>query len=569
MSERLLPGTPASPGAALGTAWRPGEQIDGGEVVPADRREQERDIALTALAAAAEALTEVAASLPPDEAEIVATGALMAQDPVLVQAVEEAVIKGGLTAAEAIIRATGEHADAISALGDQTLAARADDVRSLGRRAARMTTGQALDAPSRSGLILIAHDLGPADVAELASALAGVALAGGGATAHAAIVARSLGIPMVTGLYERVLEIADGTTLVLDGASGAVILEPSAERVRVAKADMEARRLATQRAHEQRDRPAVTTDGRRISVLANVASREELEVGLRAGAEGVGLLRTELAFLGAADWPTEQEHTAALNPILNGLKGAPAVVRVLDFGADKSPPFLQDVPQRGLELLLAHPDAFTAQLRAILLLSHGHELRILLPLVDTAGQLAQTRGLVEQIARSLGIADIPPLGAMIETPTAAQNANAIAERSDFLSIGTNDLTATTLHADRFARNAARAHHPRVLRAVAASVAAAHEAGIRIEVCGEAASDPIMLPLLVGLGIDELSVGAARVGEVRDWIRQLRAAEARGLARSALTMDTPDEVEWAVRPVAAELQASRTPNPAPPVPALGA
>src|SRR5581483_12311317 len=145
---------------------------------------------------------------------------------------------------------------------------------------------------------------------------------------------------------------------------------------------------------------------------------------------------------------------------------------------------------------------------------------------------------------SLGIAHIPPLGAMIETPSAAQNANAIAERSDFLSIGTNDLTATTLRADRFAGNTARAHHPRVLRAIADSVTAAHEAGSRIEVCGEAASDPIMLPLLVGLGIAELSVGAARVGEVRNWIRQLRATEARGLARSALTMDDADEVEWA-------------------------
>jgi phosphoenolpyruvate-protein kinase (PTS system EI component) len=569
MSERLLPGTPASPGAALGTAWRPPEQIDGGRVVPPDRREQERDIALTALAAAAGALTEVAAGLPPDEAEIVVTAVLMAQDPVLVRAVEEAVLTSGLTAAEAIIRATGEHADAISALGDQTLAARADDVRSLGRRAARMTTGEALSAPPGSGLILIAHDLGPADVAELASALAGVALAGGGATAHAAIVARSLGIPMVTGLYEQVLEIADGTPLVLDGASGALILEPSAERVRVAQADMAARRLAAQRAQEQRDRPAVTTDGSRTTVLANVASREELDVGLRAGAEGVGLLRTELAFLDARGWPTEQEHTAALRPILSGLKGKPAVVRVLDFGADKSPPFLQDVPQRGVELLLAHPDAFAGQLRAILLLSQDHELRILLPMVDTAEQLAESRALVEHVARALGIADIPPLGAMIETPLAVQNAGTIAERSHFLSIGTNDLTATTLQADRFARNTARAHHPRVLRAVAASVEAAHEAGIRIEVCGEAASDPIMLPLLVGLRIDELSVGAARVGEVRDWIRQLRTAEAAGLARSALTMDAADEVERAVRPVAAELQAPRTHNPAPPVPALGA
>jgi phosphoenolpyruvate-protein kinase (PTS system EI component) len=569
MPERLLPGAPASPGVAHGTAWRPSEEVHQEGLVAPERRAQQLDSALTALAAAAEALTELAAELSLEEAEIVATGALMAQDPLLVRAVEQAVIEDGLTAAEAIIRATGEHAEAISALGDQTLAARADDVRSLGRRAARMARGEAVGAPPGSSVILIAHDLGPADVAELAPALAGVALAGGGATAHAAIVARSLGIPMVTGLFEQVPAIADGTPLVLDGASGALILEPSPERLRAAKADMEARQLATQWAHELRDRPAVTTDGITIAVLANVASREELDVGLRAGAEGIGLLRTELAFLGAADWPTEQEHTNALAPILSGLRGASAVVRVLDFGADKSPPFLQDVPQRGLELLLAHPEAFTSQLRAILLLSRRHELRILLPLVDTAEQLAESRDVIQHVALSLGIADIPPLGAMIETPTAAQNAHGIAQGSDFLSIGTNDLTATTLRADRFAGNTARAHHPRVLRAIARSVAAAHDAGIRIEVCGESASDPIMLPLLVGLGIDELSVGAARVGEVRDWIRRLGAAEAAGLARSAVTMDTADEVEWTLRPVATELQASRTPDPARPVPALGA
>jgi phosphoenolpyruvate-protein kinase (PTS system EI component) len=485
-----------------------------------------------------------------------------------VHAVEEAVVSSGLPAAEAIVRATGEHADAISSLGDETLSARADDVRSLGRRAARMTTGQVLEAAPGSGLILIAHDLGPADVAELASALAGVALAGGGATAHAAIVARSLGIPMVTGLYEQVLEIADGAPLVLDGESGTLILEPSPERARVATADMETRRLATQRAHELRDRPAVTTDGTRVTVLANVASPEELEVSLRAGAEGIGLLRTELAFLTAADWPTEQEHVDALKPILSRLKNEPAVVRVLDFGADKSPPFLQDAPQRGLELLLAHREAFIRQLRAILLMSQRHEVRVLLPMVGTEEQLAETRDLIEQVGQSLGIAAAPPLGAMIETPAAAKNADAIAEQSDFLSIGTNDLTATTLRADRFAANSARAYHPRVLRAIADSVAAAHAAGIRIEVCGEAASDPIMLPLLVGLGVDELSVGAARVGDVREWIRQLSTVETTGLARSALTMDAADEVEWAVRPHAAELQESRTHNPARPVPALG-
>jgi phosphoenolpyruvate-protein phosphotransferase len=541
----------ASPGVALGTAWQLAEAIEAADPVPPARREREREAAVSALAAAADALIALASRLPPEEAEIIETGALIAQDPALLAAVEEATVAHGLTAAEAILRAAAAHADVIAQIDDETLAARADDVRSLGRRAAALAGGSSEIAPPGSELVLIAHDLGPADVAELAPSLAGIALAGGGATAHAAIVARSLGLPMVTGLYEQVFEIQDGAPLVIDGAGGTLVGQPSGERAQTAKAEMEARRAAAQRAQELCERPAVTTDGRRVTVLANVASPEELELGLRTGAEGVGLLRTELAFLDVADWPSEQQHAEALQPILAGLKGKPAVIRVLDFGADKTPPFLHDVAQRGLELLLDRPDALISQLRAIVHASQRHDIRILLPMVEGPGQVAQASVFVEHACTQLGIDRVPPLGSMIETPGAARAASAIAERSDFLSIGTNDLTASTLGADRFAGNAARAHHPRVLRSIAMSVAAAHEAGIPIEVCGEAASEPIMLPLLVGLGIDELSVGAARVGSVREWIRQLDAEETAGLARSALTMDTAEEVEWAVRPLAGE------------------
>ncbi|MHB8692060.1 MAG: putative PEP-binding protein [Solirubrobacteraceae bacterium] len=555
VSERLLPGTPASPGIAFGPAWRFGRvaqrTAEHEGPLPADRRQAERERALAALAGAAEALLAVAASLQADDAEIVDTGALMAQDPLLIAGVEEAVVGGGLPAAEAILQATERHAEAIASLADETLAARADDVRSLGRRAARLADGDDACRPPGEDVILIADDLGPADVAELAPWLAGIATSGGSATAHAAIVARSLGLPMVTGMLEALREIEDGDRIVLDGDAGAVVIGPRAERSALAADDTHARRRAARVAHELRDQPAVTCDGTRVNVRVNVASAAELLVGLAAGAEGIGLLRTELAFLDAAGWPSEQAHAGALAPILEALDGSGAIVRVLDFGADKAPPFLREVSQRGLELLLSHPDAFMWQLRAILLASQHHDVRILLPMVESAEQVAITRTLVLQVAGALGLGVVPPLGAMIETPAAASAADAIAAGCDFLSIGTNDLTAATLGADRFRTNTARAYHPAVLQSIARCVAAARRAGIPIEVCGEAASDPIMLPLLVGLGVEELSVGAARVGQVREWIRRLSYAETAGLARSALRMDSAEGVDKAARPLLRE------------------
>jgi phosphoenolpyruvate-protein kinase (PTS system EI component) len=507
---------------------------------------RQREIAHAALAGAAEGLRNLAAGLPPDEAAILDAGALMAEDPALLVAVDEAIDSDGLSAPEAILRATANHAGMIAAVGDETLAARADDVRSVGRRAVRLISGGDPEPPAGVDVILIAQDLGPADVAELGLSLAAIALVGGGATAHAAIVARSLGIPMVTGLPGVLLEVGDGTLVSLDGTAGTLCIEPSQANARAARDQMRARRLAVEVARAARDRPAVTTDGRRVAVLANVASPIELEAGLASGAEGIGLLRTELAFLDAAGWPSEAEHRDALEPILRGLAGRPAVVRVLDFGADKSPPFLHGVPERGLALLLANSDGLMAQLRAIIGCGRGRELRILLPMVDDCEQVIAFRAAAARAAAAVGSDALPPIGSMIETPSAARGAAEIARHSDFLSIGTNDLTATTLGADRFAADGARAHDPKVLRAIAASVEAAHDAGIAIEVCGEAASDPVMLPLLVGLGVDEVSVGAARVGEVRGWIRRLSSERVQALARCAVGLESADAVERAIR-----------------------
>jgi multiphosphoryl transfer protein len=315
-----------------------------------------------------------------------------------------------------------------------------------------------------------------------------------------------------------------------------VVVAPGPARIGAARAAMAARRERRLRAARERELPAVTRDGRRVRVLVNAAGAAEVRAGIAAGAEGVGLLRTEIAFLGAASWPSADEHQRALAPIVAVLGRRPTLtVRVLDFGGDKTPPFLRGVRERGIALLLAAPAALAAQLAAVTACAGEGRLRVLLPMVTTPAQVRAARA-------ALGAADgTAALGAMVETPEAAARAGELAAECDFLSIGTNDLAHATLGSDRFEGGRAPAHHPRVLACIAQVAAAARATGIPLEVCGEAASDPVSLPLLVGLGVDELSVGAARVGAVRGWVRALSFASAAAIAERALELADADEV----------------------------
>ncbi len=574
MAERVFRGAPASPGLAAGTArlldvraTAPGHAL-----TPAER-ERERTLIAPALEAAALEIDRLARRLSADgrpaDAEIVATGALMARDPALASSAQDAVCARGLPAPAALIEAAETHAGAIAALDDQTLAARADDVRSLGRRAARVARDSRARATSRrrrqavriqrqhvrrSGRRVSERSFswpatsGPQTSSELGAEISGIALAAGAVTAHAAIVARSLGIPMVIGAGEELLEMADGAQLVVDGDSGEVVVGAGPALVAAAAGARAERSRARARRHEQRDLLSATRDGRTIRVLANAVSPAEVALALDAGAEGAGLIRTELAFLDALAWPSEQQHRAALAPVLDALTGRTATVRVLDFGGDKTPPFLNGRSERGVELLLANPEAFAAQLRAIVSEGAGTELRLLVPLVSGPEQVREARALACEAVAVRGAARMPLLGAMVELPEAAERAAELVAEVDFLSIGTNDLTAATLGLDRFAAGAAPAHHPRVLALVAKTVRAARAAGVPVEVCGEAASDPMCVPLLVGLGVDELSVGAARVGAVRDWVRGLDFGEAAELAERALAEADAVAVERLVAPL---------------------
>jgi phosphoenolpyruvate-protein kinase (PTS system EI component) len=560
MGEISMQGLPAAPGTAAGAARLLGAAPGAsGAPVPLADREAELGRARRALRAAADQLEAITARLRGEgrtlEAAVVETGVMMALDPSLDRAVEEAITERGRSAGDAILDATETAAAAIAAVDDPVLAARAADARSLGRRAARLTaetTEAGLPGGEAAPVVIVAPDLGPADVAELGQEVAAIALAEGGVRAHAAIVARSLGLPMVVGVGDELLEVSDGDPLVVDGDTGVTIARPSAELRAGAMASAERRRLALERSTERRDLQATTLDGRRLSVLANVASGGEVALALSTGAEGAGLIRTELAFLDARAWPTEAEHRAELEPILSALRGRVATVRVLDFGGDKTPPFLAGSPARGLELLLEAPERLEEQLRAILSLADGVELRLLLPMVRDQAQVTAARAALERALAATG-AHPPALGAMIETPDAAEAAVDIARHVEFMSVGTNDLTAAVLGVSRFTTGEALPYHPAVLAAIAAVTAAGKLAGLPVEVCGEAASDPLTVPLLVGLGVEELSVGAARVGIVREWVRSLRYDHVRALARRCLAAASAVEAAAIARPLARSLE----------------
>ena len=519
MGERALQGVSAAPGITFGRAVvldRANSRASG-PVREADR-EVEAERARGALRLAATDLEGIAADLRRagrgDEADIVETGVLMAMDPELAARVETLTLETGREAADALREAAEEMALELSLLPDPTLALRADDVRSVGRRAAAHLQGAARRI---SEGVLIAVSLGPADVAELAPTVRGIALSGGGVTAHAAIVARSLGLPMVVGAGAGLLEIEEGEEVVVDGDRGLVVRKPEPERAALARDDAHRRRTARETAIARRLEPAETQDGRRIRVLANASTVAELEEASRQGAEGIGLMRTELLFLEAPRWPSREEQVKVLRPVLARMFGQTATVRLFDFGGDKTPPFLRGISARGIEVLLNAPAEMRTHLAAVVEAGSGADLRLLVPMVTKPDDVRAVRAMLDTVLEGHGM---PKVGAMIETPEAAEGAVDIAKLCDFLSIGTNDLTQLVLGLDRERSRKAPVMDPRVLSLIARTVRAGRRAQIPVDVCGEAASDANSLPVMVGLGVDELSVAAARVGQVRQWIRDL-------------------------------------------------
>jgi phosphotransferase system enzyme I (PtsI) len=469
----------------------------------------------------------------------------------IVRGVESRIRRDKINAEAAVQAAISAVAEEFERLDDAYLAARADDVREVGNRLLRNLTKTPYEAFKHlpEGAIVIAEELTPADTALLdPKQIAGFATAIGGAQSHTAIMARSLELPAVLGIPELLTKVHSGDQLVIDGYTGRVVIHPNRERL----AQYERRTAEIEQEHKQlarlRKLPSMTTDGRRIGLFANLELPREVEHALEAGAAGVGLLRTEFLYMNRPTLPSEDEQYEILREIVEGMNGRPVTIRTLDIGNDKLAPALKDhmvetanpaLGLRAIRLSLRDRDLLDAQLGAMLRAGAHGPVRILLPMISAVSEVKQTRAALEQVAkrlkkRGVKIADpLPPLGIMIEVPGAALAADALAQCSDFFAIGSNDLTMYTLAIDRGEEQVAHLYnplHPAVLRLIQFATEAALRGRIPISVCGEIAGDPKFAPLLLGLGIQELSMAVGNIPRIKQRIRSLDFAAAARCAR---------------------------------------
>lgn len=467
------------------------------------------------------------------------------EDPELLAATYRGIAEG--QSAGFAWRAAAEGAAReLATLNDSHLAARADDLRDLELQLLEILSGTAEPAtPSLpAGAIVVARDLLPSQFLALDPArIAGICTVSRAATSHVAILAGARGLPMLAGVDASLLAAADGTIVLLDAERGRVIVEPGAAEMalaeaRIAELARERAWLTTAAALDCR-----TADGERVEVFANVGSAAEAAAAVAAGAEGCGLLRTEFLYLDRCEPPTADEQLAHYQAIVKALAGWPVVVRTLDAGGDKAIPFLAMPPQenpalglRGIRASLWRPELLRTQLEAILSVRPADRCRILLPMVNEPAEIEAVRAMIRELAQAThGNADIP-VGIMIETPAAAVGAARLAAHADFFSIGTNDLTQYMLAIDRTHPTLASrldALHPAVLAAIQSVCAAARAADRSVAVCGGLASEPAAAPLLVGLGVGELSAVPAAIPAIKDALRRRTLAECRALAGRAL------------------------------------
>ena len=561
-------GAPASPGIAIGPAFVlrrermviPERRLDESEV------EGEIERLRAAFGGARRRLQEVRAGMQATGlvGDIFDAQFLFLEDPTLIDhAVEN--IRGGLLNAEwALQRELRRLQREFDGIEDPYIRERASDAGFVVRRVQQVLMGREPEGLQNAppGVIVVASELSTGDLAQVTRGqIAGFVTASGSRTSHVAIMARSLEIPAVVGAEHDLLDqVSDGLTLIVDGRTGRVLIDPDEAAVAHYRSELERLAKLTQELLRYVDLPTESRDGVRIALLANIEQTDEIDDALRYGAEGIGLFRTEYLYMNRSDLPSEDEQVEAYRRVLAAAAPRSAVIRTLDLGGDKVPPGLglqQELNPalglRGVRMYQDRPEVFRAQLRTLLRASPAGHLKILIPMVSAQSEFVFARESLQKVARELldeghEIDREVALGVMIETPAAALTADQIAPLADFMSIGTNDLLQYTLAVDRTNERVAYLYeplHPANLRMLQQCCQAARRAGIVLGMCGEMAGDPANCWILLALGIGELSMAPSSIPLLRKILRESTAAEARELLAEVLPLTSPSEIRQRV------------------------
>ncbi len=574
----VLTGIGASTGVAVGTAFvldrrklrtprshLPHELVEA-ELARLRAALDESDRQLAAMKAKVEALQGDEHTL------ILEAHRLMLQDPAFVDEIRRLIEIEHVNAEWAVRRSARRIRSSFEKISDEYFRERRQDVDFVADRVVRNLMGEIVDAEPGHvphGAILVAQDLSPADAAVLLQPgrLCGLVTDRGTKTSHTSIVAHARGIPAVVGVVKASELVTSGDQLAMDGERGVVVLRPTADQVTRFTAARDRYEEIERQAVEERDLPAVTRDGHPVRMHANIEFAEEIESVVQMGAQGIGLYRTEFLYLGRRTLPTEAEHYAAYKAVLSAMPGLPVTIRTLDVGGDKVP-----VEQRGrkwepntalglraIRYCIRHPHVFHTQLRALLRASVHGKLRIMFPMISGMTELREARAALERaraelLAEGVQIADDIEVGVMIEMPSAALMADRIAQEVDFFSIGTNDLIQYALAIDRQNRDVAYLYRPlhlSILRMLQFAIEAAHAQGKKVSICGEMAGEPTYALVLLGLGIDELSMAPASIPVLRRMVRAATLERAQEMLRHAMSLTTADEIEHYVRGVMLE------------------
>ncbi|AYM02870.1 phosphoenolpyruvate--protein phosphotransferase [Levilactobacillus yiduensis] len=558
----MLKGIAASDGVACGRVYR---------FVEPDLRTKRRSItnldyelnrfhqALEAAVSEVETIkTRATKNLGADSAQVFSAHIEMLQDPEFIGAVETQIKTERINAEVALASVANIYEGRLKEQ-NAYMQERVSDLHDITKRVTAHLLGVKLPdlALLKEPVVVVTHDLIPSDTVSVdAKYILGFVTDLGGRTSHSSILARSLNIPAVVGTQSATADLTDGTMVIVNGTRGSVISEPTKPELATAKQAMQDRAANMQRLATLRHHTTTSQDGVGVLLAANVGTANDIPNVLKNGAEAIGLMRTEFLYMDSEQLPTEDEQFLAYRQVVQALAPRPVVIRTLDIGGDKPLPYLKQKPEanpflgaRAIRQSLAHQNVFRSQLRALLRASAYGNLRIMFPMIATLDELRQAKAIYDDERSRLTTAKVPmgkvQVGMMVEVPAAAMLADRFAQEVDFMSIGTNDLIGYTMAADRTNQDVAylyQPYHPAILRLVDRIVTAGHAAGIPVAMCGEMAGDPIAVPLLLGMGLDEFSMGAGSILKTRQLISQLDAKELQSLVETVLnSASTSQEV----------------------------